>query len=391
MDLVETVNAVVDLQRRIYELSSNTNLSSKGQQTVNDYNALASRLNGKTYALHDQTAVFTPYVVNMNLISISTRISTDDYDAMKEGINGLFDVIAAAIRTECSRRVRAIEQRVLEPAVKMLLEDIRLKAQASKIAIANMSAYDTAKLEPQVINIENPLRPGIVDDVLQRANFTQRGGGIRYTTGRWSGNKGIITCVSGTDGVHTVEIRLRTALTGILNLVYVPAPGKVVQSRERAQGVPVTLKCSDVSPDMSRGDLVIEFLRNGVVVDAEGGSGTFQFTQCDTIRLRIEPWDAAKNINPTPDFVNWNQNQANSQPTVSIMFEIRQAYTQLENDEMSADAPKVQHYLDTIFTQDSFVRSPNVFWRAQDMANAQNDTAWARKIITSVAAFAAKI
>nr|AHZ32881.1 inner capsid protein VP6 [Rotavirus G] len=391
MDLIETVNAVVDLQKRIYDLSSNTNLSSKGQQVVNDYNALASRVNGKTYALHDQTAVLTPYIINMNLISISTRISTDDYEAMKEGMNGLLDVIAAAIRTECSRRVRAIEQRVLEPVVKMLIEDIKLKAQVSKIAIANMSAYDTAKLEPQIVNIENPLRPGIVDDVLQRPNFTQRGGGIRYTTGRWSGNKGIVTCVSGTDGVHTIEIQLRTTLTGILNLLYVPAPGKIVQSRGRAQGVPVTLKCSDVSPDMARGDIVIEFLRNGAVVDAEGGSGTFQFTQCDTIRIRVEPWSVVKNLNPTPDFANWNQNQANSQPTVSIMFEIRQAYTQLENDEMSADAPKVQYYLDTIFTQDSFVRHPNVLWRTQDLANAQNDTAWARKVVTSVAAFAAKI
>nr|AXF38720.1 MAG: non-structural protein 5 [Rotavirus G] len=391
MDLIETVNAIVDLQKRIYKLSANTNLSSKGQQIVNDYNALASRMNGKTYALHDQTAVLTPYMVNMNLISISTRISTDDYDSMKEGINALFEVIAAAIRTECSRRVRAIEQRVLEPAVKMLLEDIKLKAQASEIPIANLSAFDTAKMEPQVINIENPLRPGIVDDVFQRPNFTQRGGGIRYTTGRWSGNKGVVTCVSGTDGVHTVELRLRTALTGVLNLLYIPAPGKVVQSHERAQGVPVTLRCSDVSPDMARGDVTIEFLRNGAVVDAEGGTGNFQFTQCDTIRIRIEPWNAAKNMNPTPDFANWNQNQANCQPTISLLFEIRQAYASFEHDEMSVYTPRVQHYLDTVFQEDSFVRRPNVFWRTQDLANAQVDQAWAKKIITAVSAFSAKI
>nr|AXF38061.1 VP6 [Rotavirus G] len=391
MDLIETINAVVDLQKRVYKLSANTNLNSQGQQIINDYNALASRVSGKQYALLDQTAVLTPYLVDMGLVSISTRISTDDFDLMKDGMSSLFDALAAAIRLECSRRVRAVEQRVLEPAVKMLLDDIKMKKQYSEITLANILANDTAKLDNIIDKIENPLNPGIVDDVTYRPNFTQRGGGIRYTTGRWAGTRGAVTCVSGTDGEHVINIPLKTQMNGILSVMYIPAPGKISQSIGRANGVPVALKCTDVSPDMTRNDITIEFVKSGVLIGTQRGTGAFQFKQANHIRIRVEPWNNAKNRNPNPDFTNWNQNQANSQPTVSIMFEVMSAYAQVENDILASTDTKVQYYLDTHFTDDSFIRRPNINWTVLDMLSTQNDSIWAKKIAASVAAFSSKI
>nr|AXF38736.1 MAG: viral structural protein 6 [Ruddy turnstone rotavirus] len=393
MDLIETVNAVVGLQKRVLKLSANTNLSTEGQSTINDYNALASRLNGKNYALLDQTAILTAYVVTMNPVSLSTRISTDDFEEMRDGINSILDTLAAAIRTECSRRVRAIEQRVAEPVVKMLLEDIKLKSQYSEISIANMAAMDTSKLNPEVVQTENPLVVDIIEDVNLRPNYTQRGGGIRFTSGRWSGNKGAVTCVSGSDGDHIINVRMKALTTGVLNVIYLPAPGTILQPQSTANGnVPVALRCIDVSSEMSGADFLIDFMRDGNVLSTQRGVGIYPFEMCDRIRFRVTPWDLAKNLNPTPDLVNWAQNNANKQPTVSFLFEVRDTFSEADYFHMSKCVPKVQFHMDNQFNEDSFIRRPNVNeWTVQNLMISQQDKVWCQKIAMCIAAYAAKI
>nr|QQD36994.1 VP6 [Pacific black duck rotavirus G] len=393
MDLIETVNAIVHLQKRVLSLSANTNLNSEGQSIINDYNAVASRMNGRTYAFLDPTAILTNYIISMNPISLSTRISTDDFEEMKAGMNSLFDAVSGAIRTECSRPVRAVEQRVAEPNVRMFVDDVRMKSQYSELSIANTAAFDTAKLEPELVYTENPINVGIVEQMNIRANFTQHGGGMRFTTGRWSGNKGAITCISGTDGEHVASVEFKDLTTGVLNVIYIPAPGVMLQPAATiAIGAPVGLKCIDVSTEMTRDDFLIDFMIDNQVLTTYRGVGIIPFEMCNKIRFRVTPWDLARNVNQPPCLVNWQQNNANRQPTVSFLFEIRDACVKSETFQMQPIVSRVQYHMDTQFTADAFLRRPNVDWTVQSLLTSNNvDKVWCQKIAMCIAAFAAKV
>nr|AHI44881.1 inner capsid protein VP6 [Porcine rotavirus B] len=391
MDLIETVNACVALQKRIYDLAPNTNLNTAGQSTLNDYNALASRVNGKTYPLHDLTAVLTPLTIHAPIISLSVRISTDDYDDMRSGINSVLDVLAAAIRTEGSRPVRVIERRVLDPVVKQLVEDLKLKSLVSEISLANLAAVDTAMIQPELIETENPLFADIIEQVVNRPNMNMTGGNIRATLGRWSGNKGVITCMSGMDSEHRFTVDFKAKTTGVLNIVYVPAAGTILipmpNGRTR-EG-----KLIDVSAEMMADDFAVDFMEDNAIIQTETGVGVFSFPMCNRIRFRISPWNMQKDQDGlgTVRMTNWAQGNAVRQPAVSFLFETRRTFTEGDYQHLSRCTPKAQYMLDTTFPESSFINKPPTEWNIQSLLTSSNQKVWGQKIAMLVSAFAAKV
>nr|AHI44945.1 inner capsid protein VP6 [Porcine rotavirus B] len=391
MDLIETVNACVALQKRILNLAPNTNLNTAGQSVLNDYNALASRITGKTYALLDLTAVLTPFTITAPIISLSVRISTDDYEDMRSGMNSILDVLAAAIRTEGSRPVRVIERRVHDPAVRQLVEDLKMKSLVSDISLANLAAVDTAMIQPEVIETENPLYADIIEQVVHRANMNMTGGNIRATLGRWSGNKGVITCMSGMDSEHRFIVELKARTTGIINIVYVPTAGTILipmpNGRTR-EG-----KLIDVSAEMMADNFAIDFMEDDAIVQTETGVGVFSFPMCNRIRFRINPWDMQKDQEGlgTVHMTNWAQGNATRQPAISFLFETRRTFTEGDYQHLSRCTPKAQHVLDTVFPETSFVNKPDVDWNIQSLLTSSTNKTWAQKIAMLVSAFAARI
>nr|AHI44882.1 inner capsid protein VP6 [Porcine rotavirus B] len=391
MDLIETVNACVALQKRIYDLAPNTNLNTAGQSTLNDYNALASRVNGRTYPLHDLTAVLTPLTIHAPIISLSVRISTDDYDDMRSGINSVLDVLAAAIRTEGSRPVRVIERRVLDPVVRQLVEDLKLKSLVSEISLANLAAVDTAMIQPELIETENPLFADIIEQVVHRPNMNMTGGNIRATLGRWSGNKGVITCMSGMDSEHRFTIDFKTKTTGVLNIVYVPTAGTMLipmpNGRTR-EG-----KLIDVSAEMMADDFAVDFMEDDAIIQTETGVGVFSFPMCNRIRFRINPWNMQKDQDGlgTVHMTNWAQGNATRQPAVSFLFETRRTFTEGDYQHLSRCTPKAQYMLDTVFPESSFINKPPTEWNIQSLLTSSNQKVWGQKIAMLVSAFAAKV
>nr|AHI44925.1 inner capsid protein VP6 [Porcine rotavirus B] len=391
MDLIETVNACIRLQKRILNLAPNTNLNTAGQSTLNDYNAIASRCTGKTYALLDQTAVYTPYNINAPIISLSVRISTDDYDDMRSGINSILDVLAAAIRTEGSRYVRVIERRVVDPTVRQLVEDLKLKSLTSEISIANLAAVDTALIQPEVIETENPLYADIIEQVTHRPQMNMTGGNIRATLGRWSGNKGVVTCMSGMDSEHRFTVNLKTRTTGVINIVYTPTAGTILipmpNGRNR-EG-----KLIDVSAEMMADDFAIDFMDDDAIVQTETGVGVFSFPMCNRFRFRISPWNMQKDQDGlgTVHMTNWAQGTAARQPAISFMFETRRTFTESDYQHLSRCTPKSQYILDTVFPETSFVNKPNVDWNIQSLLTSNTQKVWCQKIAMLVSSYAAKI
>lgn len=391
MDLIETVNACIRLQKRVLSLAPNTNLNTAGQSVLNDYNALASRVNGKTYALLDQTAVYTPYTVNAPIISLAVRISTDDFDDMRSGIESILDVLAAAIRTEGSRPTRVIERRVIEPNVKQLVEDLKTKSLISDISIANLAAVDTALIQPEVIETENPLYADIVEQVVHRPNMGMNGGNIRATLGRWSGNKGIVTCMSGMDSEHRFTVDFKSRTCGIINVVYTPTAGVVLipmPTGRNRQGHLI-----DVSAEMMADDFAIDFMDDDVIVQTETGVGVYSFPMCNRIRFRINPWNMNKENDQlgTVQMVNWPQGNAPLQPAISFMFETRRTFTEGDYQHLSRCAPKAQYTMDTLFPEAAFTNRPVVDWNIQSLLTSANQRVWCQKIAMMIAAFAAKI
>nr|AHI44906.1 inner capsid protein VP6 [Porcine rotavirus B]AHI44907.1 inner capsid protein VP6 [Porcine rotavirus B] len=391
MDLIETVNACIKLQKRVLSLAPNTNLNTSGQSTLNDYNALASRCNGKTYAMLDQTAVLTPFTINAPIISLSVRISTDDYEDMKSGMDSILDVLAAAIRSEGSRPVRAIERRVLDPAVKQLVEDLKLKSLTSDISIANLAAVDTAVIQPEIIQTENPLYADIIEQVVNRPQMNMTGGNIRATLGRWSGNKGVITCMSGMDSEHRFTVDFKARTTGIINIVYVPTAGTILIPMPNARNREG--KLIDVSAEMMAENFAIDFMDDDAIIQTETGVGVYSFPMCNRIRFRISPWDMQKDQEGlgTVHMTNWAQGTAARQPAVSFMFETRDTFTQGDYQHLSKCAPKSQYMLDTIFPETSFVNKPNVDWNIQSLLTSTIQKVWCQKIAILVSAYAAKV
>lgn len=391
MDLIETVNACVGLQKRVLKLAPNTNLNTAGQSVLNDYNALASRVNGRTYALLDQTAVYTPYTVNAPIISLAVRISTDDYDDMRSGIDSILDVLAAAIRTEGSRPTRVIERRVIEPNVKQLVEDLKLKSLTSEISIANMAAVDTALIQPEIIETENPLFADIIEQVIHRPNTSMTGGNIRATLGRWSGNKGIVTCMSGMDSEHRFTVEFKTRTCGIINVVYTPTAGVIMIPMPTGRNREGHLL--DVSAEMMAENFVIDFMDDDNIIQTETGVGVFSFPMCNRIRFRINPWDMQKHNDNlwTVNLANWPQGTSPRQPAISFLFETRRTFTEGDYQHLSRCAPKVQYMMDTIFPEAAFTNRPVVDWNVQSLLTSSNQRTWCQKIAMLIAAYAAKI
>lgn len=391
MDLIETVNACVRLQKRVFSLAPNTNLNTAGQSVLNDYNALASRVNGKTYALLDQTAVYTPYAVNAPIISLAVRISTDDYDDMRSGIESILDVLAAAIRTEGSRATRVIERRVIEPNVKQLIEDLKLKSLTSEVSIANLAAVDTAMIQPEIIETENPLYADIVEQVIHRPNMGMTGGNIRATIGRWSGNKGIITCMSGMDSEHRFTVEFKSRTCGIINIVYTPTAGVMLIPMPAGRNREGHL--IDVSAEMMADDFAIDFMDDDAIIQTETGVGVYSFPMCNRIRFRINPWNMNKENDQlgTVQMVNWQQGNAPRQPAISFLFETRRTFTEGDYQHLSRCAPKVQYMMDTLFPETAFTNRPAVDWNVQSLLTSSSQRVWCQKIAMMIAAFAAKI
>nr|AUG45029.1 inner capsid protein [Rotavirus B]AUG45030.1 inner capsid protein [Rotavirus B]AUG45031.1 inner capsid protein [Rotavirus B]AUG45032.1 inner capsid protein [Rotavirus B]AUG45033.1 inner capsid protein [Rotavirus B] len=391
MDLIETVNACIKLQRRILDLAPNTNLNTSGQSTLNDYNALASRCAGRTYALLDQTAVLTPFTINAPIISLSVRISTDDYDDMKSGMNSILDILAAAIRTEGSRPVRVIERRVLDPTVRQLVEDLKLKSLVSSISIANLAAVDTALIQPEIIQTENPLYADVIEQVVNRPQMNMTGGNIRATLGRWSGNKGVVTCMSGMDSEHRFTVDLKARTTGVINIVYIPTAGSILIPMPNARNREG--KLIDVSAEMMADNFAIDFMDDDAIVQTETGVGVFSFPMCNRFRFRISPWDMQKDQDGlgTVHMTNWAQGTATRQPAISFMFETRDTFTEGDYQHLSRCTPKAQYILDTVFPETSFVNRPNVDWNVQSLLTSNIQGTWCKKIAILVSAFAAKI
>nr|AFP25343.1 structural protein VP6 [Human rotavirus B] len=391
MDLIETVNACVKLQKRVLGLAPNTNLNTAGQSVLNDYNALASRVNGKTYALLNQIAVYTPYTINAPIISLAVRISTDDYDDMRSGIESILDVLAAAIRTEGSRPTRVIERRVLEPNVKQLIDDLRLKSLISDLSIANLAAVDTAMIQPEVIETENPLYADIIEQVVHRPNIGMTGGNIRATLGRWSGNKGVVTCMSGMDSEHRFTVELKTRTCGIINIVYIPTSGTILIPMPAGRNREGDL--IDVSAEMMADDFAIDFMDDDNIIQTETGVGVYSFPMCNRIRFRINPWNNQKDDDNlgTVHMVNWTQGTAPKQPAISFMFETRRTFTEGDYQHLSRCAPKAQYMMDTQFNDVSFTNRPAVDWNIQSLLTSNTQRVWCQKIAMLIASFAAKI
>nr|AHI44870.1 inner capsid protein VP6 [Porcine rotavirus B] len=391
MDLIETVNACIKLQQRILSLAPNTNLNTSGQSVLNDYNGLASRVNGKTYPLLDQTAIYTPYTINAPVISLAVRITTDDFDDMRQGMDSILDVLAAAIRTEGSRPTRVIERRVIEPNVRQLVEDIKLKSLTSNISIANMAAVDTAMIQPEIIETENPLLADIIERVTNRPNMYLTGGNISATLGRWSGNKGVITCMSGMDFEHRFTIDFKARTTGVINIVYVPTAGTMLipmPTGGNREG-----KLIDVSAEMMAEDFAIDFMDDNNIIQTETGVGVYSFPMCNKIRFRISPWTVQKENDGlgTAHMMNWSQGRAAKQPAIAFMFETRRTFTESDYQHLSRCTPRAQYMLDTVFSEVSFTNKPNVDWNIQSLLTSNTQKAWSQKIALLVSAFSAKI
>lgn len=396
MDLIETINAVVELQHRVRNLSPNTNIYQDGQTTINDYNAIASRCNGKVYNLRDQIAQLSPFQVHMPVIPISTILSTDDHETMSAGIESLFDVLAAAIRTEGSRQNRAVVTKSIEPEVLKAVLDIGIRSQFSENPYANMLQVDTAKMEQQLEPIDDPLASQRINMLAAGGATNNTGGGYHALVGRATGKTGVVTIIQGRPGAVTFNLNMKVPCSGVLSLTLLPAPGVIQLSlgNQPPNNIPVHAECVDVSTVFTEGDIVIRFELAGRVVGNANKLGTLNFPLCDRISITIEPWNANKQNNANANFNNWPAGTAQRQPTVSLFVNIINASSLIDYETHSKYLAGATYLMGTTFSEDSFIVSPpNVVWTMSSLLSGAPPQYihWTRKIACMIAAFSCKI
>ncbi|UKG23811.1 VP6 [Rotavirus L] len=396
MDLTETVNAVVSLQKRILALAPNTTLTQDGQQTVNDYNLIASRLNGVTFNLRDQLAQLSPITANVPIVPLTVNLNTDDYNAMKGGIDSMFDLLASAIRTEGARQNRAVVLRSQEPEVLRLVQTIGVKTQRSENAVANLLEIDTANLNEEVTKIQNPFYTVKYSDFAQQGNANATGGGILALVGHSTGNKAIMSCIQGRPAPLTFSFRLRAPTSGTIRIIPIPIASRIqLTTRGQPAGaIPVHAECVDVSAHLEVADLQVQFLYQNQVVADRDGAGTFNFPICDTITVTVTPWTQQKNQNANANFQNWQNHNAQAQPAVALEFKILDAVTTVNWDVLTADSAAPNQLMSTIFDRPSFINVPQIdSWSFQELLMNDNmqTVAWSRKLAVLIAAFSAKV
>nr|AQX34663.1 VP6 [Rotavirus I] len=394
MDLVECINSIVQLKKRVTRLAPNAPLSQDGLATVNDYNSIASAINGHTFHLRDQLGQISPFTVNAPLTSITNVLSTDTYEDIKAGIESMLDALAGAIRSEGGRRNRAVVTKVADPEVKKLISTLSAKSQLSDNLYANTMEYDTARAEAPLVSVQNPFFNENIQQSAPQGAPNQHGGGYLALVGRASGSTLTATCIAGRIGQIIWNNEMRVPLSGTMSVNFLPAPGRVMLPRINLGpgGIPPIADCVDVSTDCTGGDITINFLRDGNVIFTREGPGQFSFPVCDEINFNVIPWDANKQNNANAAFVNWNQGGAAAQPTVSLLINITNAAATLDQMVMTSDVTKPNHLMSTIFNADSFVNIPNVTWTFSNLINDQDpQTApWSKKVASLIAAFAAQ-
>nr|WGF20346.1 inner capsid protein [Rotavirus H] len=396
MDLIETINAVVDLQERVRNLSPNTNIYQDGQTTINDYNAVASRVNGKRYDLRDPIAQLSPFQVHMPIIPLATVLSTDDHESMVAGIESLFDALAAAVRTEGSRQNRAVVTKSVEPEVLRLVLDVGIKSQVSKNPLANLLQVDTAKMEQQVEPADDPFANLRVNLLAPGGATNNTGGGYHALVGRATGKMAVVTAVQGRPGAINFALDMKVPCSGVMTAIYIPAPGELQLSlgNQPPNNIPVHAQCVDVSTVMAEGDVQFQFTLGGRIVATVDRTGTFNFPLCDRVNVRIEPWNANKQANNNANFNNWPAGTAQRQPTISLMLTIPTAVSLTDYDTNSPYLAKPTYLMGTTFNSASFVNTPpNVLWTMNSLLSKAPPqfVHWSRKIACLIAAYSCKI
>nr|WBV74442.1 VP6 [Bat RVJ-like rotavirus BtSY3] len=395
MDLIEVVNAVVELQKRILKLSATTQITQDGQQTVNDYNSIASKVNGTTYLLLDQIAQNSPYEIRSPIIPLTVVLSTDDFEAMSSGIESILECLAGAIRTEGSRRNRTTVIKAQDPEVARLITTIGVRSQYSECGYANLPVIDTARMEQMLVPSTAAFNDQRIRVLNQHGIPGNTGGGYLGAIGRVSGNRLVCTAIAGRPGNITFEVRFRAPISGTASITFLPAPGFIQLPRTllQAGGIPTVAQCCDVSDNMNPADLNIDFLQTNQIIYTTRGPVTVSFPQSDGMRIAITPWDAQKQQNNNAAFNNWANNGAQMQPTVSFMITIESGASLIDYDIQSSDSSKASFLMGSIFAEDSFIQRPQCPWTMNELLNhTQNgETYWARKIAALIAAFSAKI
>ncbi|APQ41757.1 VP6 [Rotavirus J] len=395
MDLIETVNAVVSLQKRILKLSPTTQIDQNGQTTVNDYNNIASRTNGTTYQLLDPIAQRSPYEIRAPIIPLTVVLSTDDFEAMSSGIESILEALAAAIRSEGSRRNRAIVQKAQDPEVARLITTIGTRSQYSENQFANLQVIDTARMEQTLLPSSAVFRDQRIRVLNVNGVAGNTGGGYISAIGRVSGRRLTCTTMLGRPGNVVFDVRFRAPTAGTSSVTFLPAPGFIQLPRTllAAGGIPTVAQCCDVSDDMNPDDLRIEYLLGNQIVHATRGTTTNSFPQCDGLRITVTPWDNNKNQNNNAAFNNWQNNGAQMQPTVSFMLTVEDSVSLVDYDIYSSESAPASFLMGSIFNRDSFLATPQVDWSFNALLahTANGESHWARKIATMIAAYSVKV
>nr|QRV11688.1 VP6 [Bat rotavirus] len=396
MDLIETINAVVDLQERVRNLSPNTNIFQDGQTTINDYNAVASRVNGKLYNLRDPIAQLSPFQIFMPIVPLATVLSTDDHESMVAGIESLFDALAAAVRTEGSRQNRAVVTKSAEPEVLRLVLDIGIRSQISKNPLANMLQVDTAKMEQQIEPADDPFANMRINLLAPGGANNNTGGGYHALIGRATGKTAVVTAVHGRPGPINFALDMKVPCSGTMSTTFLPAPGEIQLplGNQPPNNIPVHAQCVDVSTVMGEDDIRMQFTLGGRIVATINRVGTFNFPLCDRVNVTIEPWNANKQANNNANFNNWPGGTAQRQPTVSLFIQIPTAITLTDYDTNSPYLGKPTYLMGTTFSSASFVATPpNVLWTMNGLLSRAppQSVHWARKIACMIAAYSCKI
>nr|WBV74302.1 VP6 [Bat RVJ-like rotavirus BtSY1] len=395
MDLIETVNAAIELQKRILKLSPASQINQDGQQTVNDYNSVASRTNGTLYQLIDQIAQRSPIEIRSPIVPLTVVLSTDDFEAMSSGIESILEALACAIRAEGSRRNRTTVLKAQDPEVARLITTIGIRASYSENGFGNLPAVDTAKQEQMLVPNSAVFNDQRIRLLTLNGVAGNTGGGYISAIGRVSGKRLTCTVLAGRPGAATFEVRLKAPTAGTASITFLPAPGFIQLPRTllQAGGIPTVAQCCDVSDNMNPNDLNVEYMMAGQIVHTQRGPTTTSFPQCDAIRITVTPWDAQKQQNNNAAFNNWQNNGAQMQPTVSIMITMEDAVSLIDYDIFSTDTAAASFLMGSIFSEDSFVARPACPWAYNDLlSHDQNgETYWARKIASFIAAYAAKV
>ncbi|AKA63277.1 VP6 [Rotavirus I] len=394
MDLVECINGIITLKERVRKLAPNAPLTQEGLATLNDYNAVASSSNGTTVIVRDVLGQLSPFTINAPLTPITNVLSTDVFDDIKSGLESMLEALAGAARSEGSRRTKAIITKAQDPEVKKLIGILSIKSQLSNNVYANTMEFDTARAENPIVEIDNPF----FNENIQHSNVqgvpNAHGGGYISVVGRASGNQMTATCIAGRDDAVEWDIGLRVPTSGSMAINFLPTPGRILLPRGNRgpNDIPTIADCVDVSADADGDDITVQFMLNNQIVFTREAPGQFSFPMCDSIHFIIRPWTVNKNNNPNALFVNWDQGGAQAQPTLSLLVSITNASAVLDAMVSNTDAAKPNYLMNTIFTQDSFVNTPNINWTFLSLLNDQDpQTApWSRKIASLIAAFAAQ-